>query len=98
MSNKNIDNYSGSSVKNSNNGKLNQEQLIARYETVLESRENQITDLAIEIGNLNEKISNISEKLSVYERENIYLKERLSKRVKIFFTIKGSYVKSRAIK
>jgi predicted RNase H-like nuclease (RuvC/YqgF family) len=76
-----------SSLKDVNFTGKSSEQIIEKYEMVLASREKQITDLSIEIGNLNERISELSEKLKNYEKENVQLKSRLEKRVNIYYNI-----------
>jgi hypothetical protein len=71
----------GSSLKVFDFSAWTKEQAIEKYENVLYSREKQITDLTIEMGAVNEKINNLSEKCRQLEHENEILKYRLQKRV-----------------
>jgi hypothetical protein len=57
------------------------EKIIEKYEHVLCSREKQITDLSIEIGSINDRLSLLSDKCKTFENENEMLKNRLQKRV-----------------
>ena len=69
--------------------------IIEKYEIVLASREKQITDLAMEIGVINERITSLSEENQQLKIEVDQYKNKLIKRV---FIIKiGKYVKSRII-
>jgi hypothetical protein len=79
MKNKNIDDCS--SLKFFNFEGWSSQKIIEKYEIVLTSREKQITDLSIEIGSLNERLANISDKLISVEEENTFMKNRLQKRV-----------------
>ena len=81
MKNKNFE--ESSSLKFSNFEGWTSQKIIEKYETVLTCREKQITDLSIEIGSLNERISNVSDKLKSTLEENEYLKNRIQKRVNI---------------
>jgi len=81
MKNKNLDDCS--SLKFFNFEGWSSQKILEKYEIVLSSREKQITDLSIEIGSLNERLANISDKLLSVEEENTYLKNRLQKRVSI---------------
>ena len=80
MKNKNFDDCS--TLKFFNFEGWSSQKIIDKYEIVLASREKQITDLSIEIGSLNERIANTSDKLKSTQEENEYLKNRLQKRVK----------------
>jgi hypothetical protein len=86
MKNKNFD-ENNSSLKFFNFEGWTNEKIIAKYENVLACREKQITDLSIEIGNLNDRMSTISDKLKIFQDENQYLKKRLEKRVYYIFNI-----------
>ncbi len=57
------------------------DKILEKYENVLSCREKQITDLSIEIGSINERLTSISEKCKKLEEENEFLKNRLVKRV-----------------
>lgn len=89
MKNKNFDECS--SLKFCNFEGWTSQKIIEKYEIVLTSREKQITDLSIEIGSLNERISNMSDKLKSTIEENEQLKNRLQKRVYNLF-IKISFI------
>jgi cell division protein FtsB len=56
--------------------------IIERYENVLASREKQITDLSMEIGNLYEKNTFLSDKNKTLFDELELTREKLEKRVK----------------
>jgi hypothetical protein len=58
------------------------EKIIERYETVLASREKQITDLSGELGNLYEKIQYLTDKNKTLFDELETAKEKLLKKVK----------------
>jgi hypothetical protein len=76
-----------SSLKYFNFQNWPQEKILEKYETVLTSREKQITDLSIEIGSLNDKLAAIYEKSKILSEENEMLKNRLQKRVSNFVII-----------
>ena len=68
----------GSSLKNNKFiDKSNKDELIQKYENLLTSRENQIKDLSIEIGSLNESYASVMQKMKMYEEENKKLKKQL---------------------
>ena len=73
----------GSSLKNFKFEGWTSDKIVEKYETVLASREKQIADLSIVIGQSNEKINQLNEKLNELNKENVLLKERLSKKEKI---------------
>ena len=80
MKNTNFDECS--SLKFFNFQGWTQEKIIEKYETVLTSREKQITDLSMEIGSLNDRLSYLSDNFQSTKEENEMLKNRLHKRVK----------------
>lgn len=86
MQNKNIE-FDGSSLKYFKFEGWTNEKILEKYELVLASREKQITDLSIEIGNINERITFYSEKCQGLESENEQLKNRLQKRVYFYVII-----------
>jgi hypothetical protein len=81
MKNKNLEDCS--SLKFFNFQGWTHEKIIDKYENVLASREKQITDLSIEIGSLNDRVSQLSDNLKNFQDENEILKTRLQKRVNI---------------
>ncbi len=74
-------NYEGSSLLRFNFDGWSKDKIIEKYETVLTSREKQITDLAMEIGVINERITTLSEHNSEIKAEMEMLRTRLQKRV-----------------
>jgi regulator of replication initiation timing len=88
-------NYNGSSLQQFKFDGWSQDKIIDKYETVLTSREKQITDLAMEIGVINERITTLSEQNSDLKSEVEMLKNRLQKRVSNINL--GQFVKSRTI-
>lgn len=79
MKNKNSEDCS--SLKYFNFQGWTQDKIIEKYENVLTSREKQITDLSIEIGSLNDRISFLAENLKNFKDENEILKNKLQKKV-----------------
>ena len=73
----------GSSLKNFKFEGWTSEQIVEKYESVLTSREKQISDLSIIIGQSNQKINQLNEKLNELNNENQLLKEKLLKKEKI---------------
>lgn len=71
-----------SSLKFFNFNGWTNEKIIEKYETVLASREKQITDLSMEIGSINDKINFLTDKCKSLQEENEMLKNRLQKRVR----------------
>jgi hypothetical protein len=74
-------NNEGSSLQRFKFEGWSKDKIIEKYETVLASREKQITDLAMEIGVINERITTLSEQNSDLKTEVEMLKTRLQKRV-----------------
>jgi predicted nucleic acid-binding Zn-ribbon protein len=87
MKNKTYDD-SESSLKYFNFEGFSQEKIIEKYEVVLASREKQITDLSIEIGAINERLSNLSDKCKHLAEENEILKNKLQKKVILTYIYK----------
>ncbi len=83
--NNNYDDYS--SLKNFNFQGWDKDKILEKYEDTLTSREKQITDLTIELGNINIAISNLSDKCKAFELENKHYKAKLEKRVNIYTLI-----------
>ena len=79
MKGKNFDDCS--SLKFFNFDGWNPQKIIEKYETVLASREKQITDLSMEIGSVYDKITSLTDKCKDLQEENEMLKNRLQKRV-----------------
>lgn len=69
----------GSCLKSFNFENMTKDEIIEKYESVLESREIQITDLSMELGKVQEKNLKFEEKLEFLENENKVLKEENSK-------------------
>ncbi len=72
----------GSSLKRFNFDGWGKEKIIEKYENVLAAREKQITDLAMEIGVINERITTLSEKNSELKDEMQMMTTRWQKKVK----------------
>lgn len=70
----------GSSLKNCNFNNLTAEEIIKKYEDVLESRENQLTELSDEMGKVGNKIQNLKTKFEKSELNNKTLKIILTKK------------------
>ena len=70
----------GSSLKHFNFQKYTPQQIIDKYESVLAGREEQITLLSLEMGQLNDKLTTLQEENSVLLEENNSLKSKLSKK------------------
>lgn len=70
----------GSSLKHFNFTGWTADQILEKYESVLDSREKQITDLTIELGTLNETLNCCIEKCTNYVEENDTLKTKLKRR------------------
>lgn len=59
------------------------DQILEKYESVLASREKQITDLSLEMGSINDKIGVLTEQVEQYKKENNLLKASLTKKNEI---------------
>ena len=69
----------GSSLKNYNFEGMTTEEIINKYESVLSTREQQILDLTIEIGNANSQINKLSDEIESYNNENTTLLNKIQK-------------------
>ena len=69
----------GSSLKNYNFEGMTTEEIINKYESVLSTREQQILDLTIEIGNANSQINKLSDEIEAYDKENAILLNKIQK-------------------
>ena len=69
-----------SSIKKFNFLGMTSNQIVKKYEKVLESRENQLTELSSEVGNMNEKLLIYSEKCTKLEEENKTLQLKIFKK------------------
>ena len=69
----------GSSLKNFNFEGMTTEEIINKYESVLSTREKQILDLTIEIGNANSEINKLSDEIEKYDKENETLLNKINK-------------------
>ena len=69
----------GSSLKNYNFEGMTTEEIINKYESVLSTREKQILDLTIEIGNGNSEINKLTEEIEKYDKENEELLNKINK-------------------
>ena len=69
-----------SSLKHFNFKGWTADQILEKYESVLASREKQITDLSIEMGSINDKLNILTEQVENYKKENEQLKAALKKK------------------
>ena len=69
-----------SSLKNIKFDELTAEQIIKKYEEVLNSREKQVFELSTEIGKINQKLLNLREKYETSKSKNTELKTKLQKK------------------
>ncbi len=69
----------GSSLKNFNFEGMTTEEIINKYEAVLSTREKQVLDLTIEIGNANAEINKLSDEIEKYDKENVILLNKIKK-------------------
>ena len=70
----------GSSLKHFNFQKYTPQQIIDKYESVLAGREEQITLLSLEMGQLNDRLTTLQEENNTLIEENASLKSKLSKK------------------
>lgn len=70
----------GSSLKHFNFQKYTPQQIIDKYESVLAGREEQITLLSLEMGQLNDRLTTFQEENTTLLEENASLKLKLSKK------------------
>jgi hypothetical protein len=71
--------HGGSSLKLYNFSKLTKDEIIEKYEVVLESREIQVTDLSMELGKLQERTIKLEEKNEILEVDVEKLKKENEK-------------------
>jgi len=69
-----------SSLKNIKFDELTAEQIIKKYEEVLNSREKQVFELSAEAGKVNQKLENLREKIETSKSKNNQLKTILQKK------------------
>lgn len=69
----------GSCLKNYNFGNSTKDEIIEKYEVVLESREIQVTDLSMELGKIQERNLKLEENLEVLTNDNNLLKKENDK-------------------
>ena len=69
----------GSSLKNFNFEGMTTEEIINKYESVLSTREKQILDLTVEIGNANTEINKLTDEIEKYDKENETLLNKINK-------------------
>ena len=69
----------GSSLKNFNFEGMTTEEIINKYESVLSTREKQILDLTVEIGNANSEINKLTDEIEKYDKENEVLLGKINK-------------------
>jgi chromosome segregation ATPase len=72
----------GSSLKNYNYSGMTQNEIVEKYEKVLITRENQLTEISLEVGNMNEKLNLLIDKCSRLEEENNILNSKVEKKEK----------------
>lgn len=70
----------GSSLKNYNFREASKDEIIEKYEEVLDCRENQVTDLSAELGKMQEKIIKLEDRNEFLEKENEKLHSLLRKK------------------
>lgn len=70
----------GSSIKKCDFLGMTSNQIVEKYEKVLESRENQLSELSSEVGNMNEKLLSYSELCTKLEEENKSLHLKILKK------------------
>ena len=68
-----------SSLKNFNFEGMTTEEIINKYESVLSTREKQILDLTVEIGNSNSEINKLTDEIEKYDKENEVLLNKINK-------------------
>ena len=73
-----------SSLKNIKFDELTAEQIIKKYEEVLNSREKQVFELSAEAGKVNQKLENLREKIETSKSRNNQLKTILQKKETLF--------------
>ena len=73
----------GSSLKSFNFKGWTADQILEKYESVLASREDQITGLSCEVGSLNSRLDTLTEEVEKLREENASLKSKLEKKEKI---------------
>ncbi len=56
------------------------DEIISKYEEVLEGRENQVTDLSLELGKTQEKLESFEERIKLLEEENAKIQALLKKK------------------
>lgn len=69
----------GSCLKNFNFGSASKDEIIGKYEDVLESREIQVTDLSMELGKIQEKMIKLEERNEFLEQNFDLLKKENEK-------------------
>ena len=69
-----------SSLKNIKFDELTAEQIVKKYEEVLNSREKQLFELSTEVGQVNQKLENLREKYEKSKLQNSQLKHILEKK------------------
>ena len=69
-----------SSLKNTKFDELTAEQIVKKYEEVLNSREKQLFELSTEVGKVNQKLENLKEKYEKSKLQNSQLKNILEKK------------------
>ena len=69
----------GSSLKNFNFEGMTTEEIINKYESVLSTRERQILDLTVGIGNANSEINKLSDGIDKFDKENAILLGKINK-------------------
>ena len=70
----------GSSLKNYNFKDSSSDDIILKYEEVLDCRENQVTDLSMELGKVQEKLLKFEERNEFLENELIKLNKLINKK------------------
>ena len=73
-----------SSLKNAKFENMTAEQVIKKYEDVLNSREKQVFELSAEIGQINKKLQKMKAKYENSQEKNMKLKNILEKKEALF--------------
>jgi chromosome segregation ATPase len=72
-----------SSLKNFNFKGWTADKIVEKYESVLVTRENQVTDLALEIGTISDKFNSLQDQYSLLKNDYLILEDKLQKKEKL---------------
>lgn len=99
----------GSSLKNYNFDNNSKEDIILKYEEVLYSRENQVTELSMELGKVQEKLLKSEERIEYLEnqlerlnnlisKKDFYLNEELKNKEVMFMRLQSKEIECDELK